>query len=400
MSSHHFNFDFDNSQTNEKMSDENNNNLYLSDNNPNLMTSLDQNIAPFYYNPKSTKKPSILSDDKVCSGEIKIPQEMTDFYTNSIAQKKPNNYSKYIQKTLFNEMELQINLQVDKISFLHFNSRNNKKIKEMIDDTNKNNDIFFGIMTNCFASKELSHTEKINKIFFLTQPQSSNFLENFSEIDKTKMITKNGNIYIDTSNNKLVIPATFYDLYYNINNYSIHFIFLDTNLFNYKIITDRFKYMEAKKKLNEMFQWLKYILLNNAADIIFIVGNDPIFNLNEDKMFSKVDTLLNILHNFVKNTDYNKEVYYLCGTDNNFQHIRFTGKECYSGLIIYQFAIGNIWGHQAYTKEINIEHGKIFQNQQGNNIGFIELLDNDPSEGYLQYTIEPNANPIIVYKIS
>ena len=77
----------------------------------------------------------------------------------------------------------------------------------------------------------------------------------------------------------------------------------------------------------------------------------------------------------------------------NFQYICFTGKDKYDGLIIHQLSVGIF--NTGIIETIQSDKSK---NSNETNMGFIELLDEELHEGYIQYIIKSNEKPDILYK--
>ncbi|XWV24512.1 putative ORFan [Tupanvirus deep ocean] len=281
--------------------------------------------------------------------------------------------------SVFNEMELKLKLYTDTLSFAQIICDDN-----IVEEYNKNNNLFFAIMnsTNCASNK-------FKKIVF-TAPS-----ENSELIDNTKFVINKGAMYLDT-NEKIVIPSNYYNLYVHLkNNYTAHFIFIDTNLFAYKKLENRYEYLDAKESLYNMFKWLKYILKNNKSDILFFVGHESIFDINKNTLFPKVGIFFDIILNFIINNNYRGKIYYLCSGNKCFEYICFKGEGRYDKLEINQFSIGNVNNDMVLQNEF-VE----YYDQKNNKIGTAFIYEKDNNIGYLQYVINSLHNNInIVYAI-
>lgn len=316
----------------------------------------------------------------------------------------------------FNEMQLELKIISNQISFFHFEASIIQQ--RIIDDINDNNDLLFGIVLDFVRESQIDPSIEtiqdkntidlhgFNKNIFI-ETKNKDILNSSIYTDQTKIMIVKGNLCIDTRDNNLVMPGNFYNLYCQLNNGTIHFIFLDTNLFHYAELTDRYKYLEAVEKLDNMLAWLKFVLNNNKGNIIFIVGYDNIFNSNTIDFFPKINKLLDIFSQFMKNTGYDKKIYYLCSDKNfqlceqniismeinshsiikYFQYTQFVGKSKYQGLIIDQIALG--------CSPIN---PNIIENNH-NTFGTIEIIDEELYPGYMQYTVNPTMDIEISYRI-
>ncbi|XWV25743.1 putative orfan [Tupanvirus soda lake] len=282
------------------------------------------------------------------------------------------------RNSFFNEMELKYYLDVDTLVFGQIFCDDN-----IINKYNKNNNLFFAILNNtdCVDSK-------FNKIVFAA------LSENFEILDDTKFVINKGAMYLDTTK-KVVTPSNYYDLYVHLkNDYVVHFIFLDTNLFGYKKIENRYEYINAKDSLYKMYKWLKYILKNDKSDVIFFVGHEKIFDIKIDTLFPKIGTFFDIILDFITNNNYRNKIYYLCKGNKYFEYVCFKGEGRYDKLEINQFSVGND------NSEISHSNFIEYYDQKSNKIGTAFLYEKDNNIGYLQYTISSIRNNVdIIYDI-
>jgi len=295
-----------------------------------------------------------------------------------------------------NEIQLAMNFDANDLIFFQMICPQNDYLFEKISNNIQSDNAAFGILTNySFCDNDKNSLNLFDKNIFLTIDDTNDF----ECIDQTKFLMSKGKLYIDTSNNNWILPCGYYDLLCHLKNSTVHFLFINTNLFNYNNIDDKNQCIMAKKQFQQMLKWLAHMLTKYNANTIFIVGNKPIFNMTTTKNLPKIKLFLDIIKNFAINTNYKKTIYFLSSGMEGFQYIRFTGKNIYHGLIIDQITLDS---NECFSENENINDiGKSYSyvDQQGNSIGQIELLDKEMKNGYIQYTINHDNQLIIDYKI-
>jgi hypothetical protein len=322
-------------------------------------------------------------------------------------------------------MQLEMIINSDNISFYHLGCwinnyiNYNEPFENIIKDIKQNKEIIFGIVSgNSFYENEnediisnnsisngIKLIKKIGKPSFITSNNYDKSITNL--IDKTKFSMVQGKLCIDSTKSSWIMPFNYYNLYIHLINYSIHMIFIDTNLFNdyaesyYTSSKDSHK----NKKLNHMLSWLEVILMNNTAETVIIVANSAIFKYKRpDDMFGNpvnegddnlicmlhFEKLLILLNKFVNTTKYNNTIYYLCSDINNYQYIEYIGKNLYSNLKIDIIIAGISGSTPDPIPKLKIGKSFLLKNKKNESVGEIIILDKDTPYGYLMHTIGNN----------
>jgi hypothetical protein len=295
------------------------------------------------------------------------------------------------------EMQLEMSINANLISFFHFGCLGTKgeyheSFNDIVRNLEKNKNVSFGIIAgddlirinDDIPNKEIMNS-RIKELESLTIPIFSvmgnhDFDNNqivLDEIDRTQFIMFNGKLCIDTDKSKWVMPKNYYNLYIHLHRFSVHFVFIDTNLFRTNFIQN--------KDLDDMLSWLEYVLNQNTASIIVIVGNNHLFAFmnsanNTDTLSSleSVDKLLKVL----VNSQFSGKIYYLCSDIRNYQYLRFIGKGFYSGLSIDIINAGIGGGHVCPLPVSPLEYTIYLDS-----VGDVQLLDKDLPCGYLYHKI-------------
>jgi hypothetical protein len=342
-----------------------------------------------------------------------------------------------------NEMQLELSINSSSISFFHFgcwglgedydseNPTINNHFKEIIRLISQNPKLYFGIIAgdNLYKKDIVDQTGHIYSIYkksilndgidLLQQLRLPIFsvVGNhdiydcqvlYDQIDRTKIIVEQGQLTIDPNNIGWIMPHNYYNLYLHLQGHIVHFIFIDTNLFNDYVEDCYGKHDQnysRKTRLNLMLKWLEHILKNNIGHTIIIVGHVYLFgyvrpndmfgnkiNDMDDKLITlrHVGKLLKILHAFVTRTGYNRKIYYLCADIHNYQYIKFVGQGEYQNLEINNIIAG-IGGGIPDPLPIS-ECGTVSEyKENGVALGTIELVDKGDCYGYLQHCLDSNG---------
>jgi hypothetical protein len=182
------------------------------------------------------------------------------------------------------------------------------------------------------------------------------------------------------SKNNYNLPSLYYNVVYQLNNYKVNFIVLDTNVFEDKAINcngDEYKLEEKLKLINNQISWVIQTLLKNNCEWNIIIGHIPYkANLHKKPKDKELDhtinNQLNYLFHYIKlieNDKGPKVQVYFCADEHNQQFLYDNDKNM---SLIVAGSGGtkldkNIINGRYFNNE---EHAPVYTSYTSNNFGF------------------------------
>ena len=180
------------------------------------------------------------------------------------------------------------------------------------------------------------------------------------------------------SKNNYNLPSLYYNVVYELNDYKVNFIVLDTNVFEDKAINcygNEYKLEEKLKLIDDQIAWVIKTLLTNNCEWNIIIGHIPYkANLHKNpkkkELDHKINNQLNYLFHYIKLIEDKgpKVQVYFCADEHNQQFLY--DNDTNMSLIVA--------GSGGTKLDKNIINGRYFNSEQApvytaytsNNFGF------------------------------